>query len=84
MKKMILGVLLSIIGLFISITIFASFYADEHRCIWRAHEHFYTELEDIFWLSIFIMLAGIVICVAEAFGEALTDIKKSKNISKSE
>ncbi len=67
MKKMILGVLMSVIGLSISMTIFASFYADEHRYIWRAHEYYYTELEDIFWLSIFIMLAGVVICVVETF-----------------
>lgn len=63
---MILGVLLSVIGLAISIKIFASFYNVHHECIWEDHL-IITELDDIFWLSVFIMLAGIVICVVETF-----------------
>ncbi len=66
MKKMILGVLLSVIGLSIAITIFSSFYDVHHRCIW-GDILVITELVEIFWLSVFIMLAGIVICVVETF-----------------
>lgn len=76
MKKMIFGVLLTVIGLSVSITIFASFYAVHHSCIW-GDNLIITELDEIFWLSVFIMLAGIAICAVEAF-------KKPKNNCKSE
>lgn len=66
MKKMILGVLLSVIGLIIFSTIFLAVFLVQHTIYWYEKIVNYG-LGLLFWFSIILMLAGIVICVAETF-----------------
>lgn len=66
MKKMILGALLSVIGLIIFSTIFLAVFLIQHTMYWYEEIVSYG-LGSLFWLSVLLMLAGIVICVAETF-----------------
>lgn len=66
MKKMILGVLLSIIGLVVFSTVFLAVFLIEHTRHWYEKITYYG-LEDLFWVSVVFMLGGLIICVVETY-----------------
>ncbi len=66
MKKMILGILLSVIGLVIFSTIFLAVFLIQHTMYWYEEIVSYG-LGILFWFSILLMLAGVIICVVETF-----------------
>lgn len=77
MKKMIFGVLLSIIGLAGIITIFEAVFITAGPTMHWYSKIISYDLGKVFLFSIILLIAGIAICAVEAF-------KKPKNNCKSE